>query len=317
MRVIPVILATIFSTQTALAWSECGHHLIAVMAFEELTVDQQSNVLDLLRTHPRFLKDFRAPENAGDPVKWLIGRAAYWPVAARRSSYARPNWIWQPGATVLIGNPSNVPQDPGPCPAGATLDSRELHLLQAIELCRGILKDKSQPAADRAVALCWICHLVGEIHQPCHAGSLYSEKLFPNGDRGARKIPTKQQKNLHNLWDGLLGQRFDADEVRRLSVTIRETRNLWSHAKDAATYRQCRHPSRWLSESVYCAEEVYDDVEVLPILEKADKDGSRIEPIELSEKYLQRAGKMARERAAFAAQRLAEVLRRDVCDPSK
>lgn len=41
--------------------------------------------------------------------------------------------------------------------------------------------------AYRAIALCLIGQLVADIHQPCHAGSLYMEGVFAesDGDRGA------------------------------------------------------------------------------------------------------------------------------------
>jgi hypothetical protein len=44
MRVFATVLAVILSAQTCFAWSEGGHHLIAVMAFETLSPDQQFEI---------------------------------------------------------------------------------------------------------------------------------------------------------------------------------------------------------------------------------------------------------------------------------
>lgn len=72
-----------------------------------------------------------------------------------------------------------------------------------------------RPESERAIAQCWIVHLVADAHQPCHAGSLYVEDVFPEGDRGGHEIKTKQSKNLHALWDGLLGPKWDEGDLDR------------------------------------------------------------------------------------------------------
>jgi len=48
-----------------------------------------------------------------------------------------------------------------------------------------------------------LIHLVGDLHQPCHAFTLFSEQ-FPNGDRGCNSIKLKNKKDaksLHAVWD--------------------------------------------------------------------------------------------------------------------
>src|SRR5262249_42088640 len=75
------------------------------------------------------------------------------------------------------------------------------------------------PDAAKAVALCWIFHQEGDIHQPLHAISRYSA-AFPQGDRGGNLVspfPNPRgnrpySKNLHAYWDDMLG---DDDVVRR------------------------------------------------------------------------------------------------------
>ncbi len=65
---------------------------------------------------------------------------------------------------------------------------RSIHTIalhsQAVVLCRRTLNDSDRPGSERAIALCWLGHLVGDAHQPCHVGSLYVEGDFPEGDRG-------------------------------------------------------------------------------------------------------------------------------------
>ena len=47
---------------------------------------------------------------------------------------------------------------------------------------------KSQVAADqRAIALEWLLHLVGDIHQPLHTVQLFTRE-YPHGDRGGNEV---------------------------------------------------------------------------------------------------------------------------------
>ena len=68
---------------------------------------------------------------------------------SRERKYDRPTWHYQLGASVVIGD-VEVPEDPGPLPDDATMETRELYIVQAIELCKKVLHDESQPKADRA-----------------------------------------------------------------------------------------------------------------------------------------------------------------------
>ena len=223
-----LILLLIVHPGACFAWSEGGHHLIAAIAFSLLTDQERSELLDVLKKHPRFAEDFVPPEklaNDEERTRWLVGRAGYWPdVARKQPKYHRSTWHYELGPTIVLGQADTleVPDRPGPLPLDATLESQDLYLSQAVELCRKVLSDKSKPAGDRAIALCWIAHLVGDAHQPCHAGSLYMEKVFveEDGDRGANRILTKQRKNMHALWDQLLGDEFTLNGTRKRIVEI-------------------------------------------------------------------------------------------------
>jgi hypothetical protein len=189
------------------AWSESGHHIIAVFAFDQLNEIEQNELLRILAAHPRNSEDFSPPDKIRNVIRWRIGRAGYWPdVARRQPTYNRPTWHYQLASTLTIGSKTavNIPATPGPCPELANLDTKELHIAQAFELCLRVMSTQSQQTSDRAIALTWLAHLVGDAHQPCHAGSLYVADVFPIGDRGANSITTVQGNNLHALWDGLL-----------------------------------------------------------------------------------------------------------------
>ena len=145
----------------ALAWSEGGHPIIALMASDLLNKEEQAKFLATLEKHPRYKEDFAPPAklpNDTEVTRCRVGRAGYWPdVAKRQPEFHRSTWHYELGPALTIGN-LKTPTRPGPLPANATLDTQALHISQAIELCRNTLKGTS-PAEDKALALCWMAHL--------------------------------------------------------------------------------------------------------------------------------------------------------------
>ena len=241
----------------AFAWSEGGHHIISLMAFDLLNGEEQAKLVAILVKHPRFAEDFAPPEklpNDEEKLRWRIGRSGYWPDVARsQPKYNRATWHYELGPALIIGDKANmkVPERPGILPIDANLETQSLHIAQALTLCGKTLADARQPESDRAIALCWIAHLVADSHQPCHAGSLYMEKVFveEDGDRGANRIITKQRRNMHALWDQLLGPDFELSAIRRRIVEINGDEELVAKGKQAIAATDGMNPLTWLSES--------------------------------------------------------------------
>jgi len=313
-----LILLLIVPPGPCFAWSEGGHHLIAAIAFSLLTNQEQADLLDVLKQHPRYAEDFVPPEklpNEEEKIRWLVGRSGYWPDVARRQPiYHRSTWHYELGPSLVLGDRTKllVPDRPGALPVDATLETQELHIAQAIQLCRKVLSDKTQDAGQRAVALCWIGHLVADSHQPCHAGSLYMEGVFEkkDGDRGANSIPTKQRQNMHALWDQLLGQDFALRTTRRRYAEIVTSPELTARGEQALSLAGGLDPQVWLEESRKLAvEQVYTPEVLEPLNVVVRGLVEKPQEITLSEAYLKNAGEVAQVRATEAAYRLAGVWR--------
>jgi hypothetical protein len=79
---------------------------------------------------------------------------------------------------------------------------------------------------NKAIALCWIFHLVGDVHQPLHTTTLFTEK-FPNGDRGGTrfyikvKLENRTTISLHKFWDDLVGSSTNYQTVRNRATRLR------------------------------------------------------------------------------------------------
>ena len=223
-------------------------------------------------------------------------------------------FTYELGPALVIGNPANmkVPERPGMLPINATLETHSLHIAQALNLCGKTLADAKQPESDRAIALCWIAHLVADAHQPCHAGSLYMEKVFveEDGDRGANRIITKQRKNMHALWDQLLGDSFTLNGTRKRIVEITGDDELVAKGKQAVAATDGLNPLTWLAESRAAAISHVYTAEVMDSLNLVARGvTAKPEAIELSEVYLKNAGRVAQVRAIEASRRLAETWR--------
>ena len=301
-----------------LTWSEGGHHLIAELAFSLLTEDEQQQLVAILSEHPRFAEDFQSPDALTDPKeihRWMLGRAGYWPDVARKQPlYDRPTWHYELGSSLVIGDEtkSAVPHRPGALPEVATLNTQELHISQAVELCRMVLRDKERPAAERALAICWLGHLVADAHQPCHAGSLYTDSLFTeaDGDRGANRIFTEQKRNLHAAWDQALGEKFSAGGLRRRMQEARSSEALKKLGQEAIAKPEALSVQTWLQESRDLAVEHVYTAEVLDwVKAQTDLDSAKQQPLKLSLEYLRNMGQVSQQRAVEAAYRLAEVWR--------
>ena len=84
---------------------------------------------------------------------------------------------------------------------------------------------KSQVSADqRAIALAWVFHLVGDVHQPLHTVQLFSQE-YPHGDRGGNEVcvrlaPERAPLDLHRLWDGLITSTNNVGRLRNIATEL-------------------------------------------------------------------------------------------------
>ncbi|GGF12533.1 S1/P1 nuclease [Hymenobacter cavernae] len=109
------------------------------------------------------------------------------------------------------------------------------------------VKDPTKAKEDRAFALKFIVHLVGDIHQPMHAS--HAE------DKGGNDIKVKFQgkdTNLHGLWDSGL--------IEYQGLTYLELARAYDHAS-SAQIRQWQHdaPITWLFESYQLSAPLYQE----------------------------------------------------------
>src|SRR5262245_32651813 len=234
-----LLLLALLLPRPAAAWSESGHLQIASLVYDGLPVSAREQWLLLLRQHPRFEQDFAAQLPAdvssdSDRARWYFARAAVWPDLVRgQAAFERRTWHYV-NLPLTLKNGSLVsckqarrdfpesqrrvsarraPQAPASAPPhgtaepGAELTPHEPEDVRAaLAWARQTLLDAKRPAPQRALALSWLLHLVGDVHQPLHGVALFTAQRFELGDRGGNEISTGSGSSLHRVWDGLLGE---------------------------------------------------------------------------------------------------------------
>src|SRR5262249_10265928 len=214
----------------------------------------------------------------------------------------QPHYLLSTDRAALEGQLQiNTAIDP---PATTRLD---MNIVQTIGRARRVLQTADAADEDKSLMLCWLLHTIGDIHQPLHAASLFSEKLFPEGDRGGNLIFTKQSRNLHALWDGFLGESNDFAEARNRAIALlaeQATKELGAQAA------QQLNQQKWLEESPLGPLPAAYDPGVLSYarLRAISPPGAEFPPLDLSEDYLKAGGAISERRVIQAGHRTAAVL---------
>lgn len=331
------------------AWNDLGHITVAQIAFRQLSADERQAVVQILRQHPHIDTYFKKPAGLEIPDdEWLFLRAATWcdyvrppkgfdrdliPAHAVYKFHRGPwhyiNYPYQAGQA--LGAELPAPLAPG---EGEDTDAvRQLGLTR--DVLKGTVADDPglamgiTPAQNKAVRLCWLFHLIGDLHQPLHATALVNSQLFPgpgHGDAGGNLIvvrtnSTSKPLNLHSYWDGVLGYASgwrDGQNVQKLTNDVQRSRTLAELLTHAALAPEMlpelqQHPKfvDWADESYRQAVSVaYDSGHLQFALKKAVDEGiveASAVPL-LPPLQQEKARATANKRVALAGYRLASQL---------
>lgn len=152
----------------AMRWGGMGHRVIARVAAGRLSPTARREVRRLLGNES-------------------LAKVSTWADEVRRDRPVTAPWHY-----VNIPIYDSVYRPERVCRDGCVISALEEQL--------ALLADRSLPRAERAEALKWVVHLVGDMHQPMHVGD--------RGDRGGNDVRITWDSmpgNLHGLWDtGLL-----------------------------------------------------------------------------------------------------------------
>ena len=231
------ILLTVFSSVTLLqAWGGQGHRLVGLIAAERLTPVAKQNVAWLLDGQTLADVSSWADSLTGDQVQ-----TSYW------------HYLNIPPDASGYDRDRDCPKQPG-VEAGSRGDRWRDCVVDRIAYWEERLGDAKLDRADRATALKFVVHFIGDLHQPFHAlgvgrgGNDVKVRVFGEANCGtdpARPNPC----NLHSVWDSRLITRRALDDAAYLG----ELRNLIA-AKGFGS-QPAGTPAQWAEQSFRLANE--------------------------------------------------------------
>ena len=235
----------------ASAWFDKGHRVVGLIAEASLTEAARSEVKKIL-----------------DGM--TLADAAIWPDHEGRSIRD-----FDPLHYVTIPETAGGYDQARDCPERNCM-------VEALKWFLTIVADRNAPIMARRLALHYVAHLVGDMHQPLHAG-----RIQDSGGTGIRVSYRGAETNLHFFWDTNLVEMESgtAEEVaRRLAANVtNEERSEW----------QSGDPEQWTQESL------------MLVRSYAYKTG---DSGELSDEYAEKARPIVRRRLVQAGIRLAWTL---------
>lgn len=291
-----------------LAWNKAGHMVTASIAYAVLKEERPAAIpklLAILKQHPEFSTAWSSRLSAlSRPTEeekdlYLFMLAARWADDIRGTDeYHHSTWHY-------INLPYKMPgQSDGVRPLPPDPDN----IVRAYDLNLGKAKDPRQPAGDRAIAVCWVFHLIGDAHQPLHTSSMYST-AYPKGDKGGNKFYIRAKAGasgitLHEYWDNLIigSDRFQSVRNRATELRLRP-----EFAKDKL--KELKEPTfeKWVSNESF---PLVDTV----VYRKGRIAGGTDTPtaIALPEDYSATAKPVAERMAVLAGRRMAAAVRQIV-----
>lgn len=160
------LLAAIFAASfSAYGWGQNGHRIVGRIAENHLSKKATQSVKALL-----------GPDT--------LAEVATWPDEIRSD----PEWKKADPWHFINIDDNETYETAQKNPAG--------DVVREIRRFRAVLKDSQAGANDKKIALKFLVHLVGDIHQPLHVGR--------RADQGGNKISVTwmgKPTNLHTVWD--------------------------------------------------------------------------------------------------------------------
>jgi len=307
-RVLGVVLAV--ACVPCHAWNQMGHHVVAAIAYDHLTPQSKLVVDQWLSHHPDYQRWVReaAPADRAEVAfieasSWpdeIKGRADFdndgespkGPESAQNIGFA-DHWMHKYWHYVDYGfSRDGTPVQP-PHGVNAVTQIRVLH--QA-------LSRPQSPIELKAYDLPWLIHLVGDVHQPLHAVSRFTQDE-PTGDAGGNRVKLCEhpcRNNLHSLWDDALGRGKDDEKAMREAVRLERRSPDAEGAID---------PEKWALESFEIAKrQAYE----APSIAAQTKELSRP-----TEEYRHAVHEVAHEQAVKAGLRLARMINEEVAQATR
>jgi hypothetical protein len=195
------------------AWDDAGHKISAYIAWQRMTPQARERAAKILLAAPEdadlsvfYLQDSRS---TAAKQRELFMIAATWAdivrdrkFKERYEKYHKGNWHYADTFWSVTNGKIEY----------LKVDEEGGKAVEKLYDFEKVLRDPSESDEEKAIALAWILHLGGDIHQPLHTSARVTE-LEPKGDQGGntfllnpKDTPRDRSENLHWFWDSIVGR---------------------------------------------------------------------------------------------------------------
>jgi len=208
-----LIFILLFLTQVLFGWGKTGHRIVGEIAETYLTKNAKSQIKRLIGHNDLSRMSYWADHIKSDP-DWKHAN----------------DWHW---CTVPDGEDYEIGKHEGLA-------------VEKVKEFTKILKNKKTTKEEKQVALKFLVHLIGDLHQPLHVG---------NGtDRGGNDYKVTwfgEETNLHRVWDTHI---IDDFQMSYTELAMHLQNNF-----DAADIK-LMNENQWIDESQQIVNKVYSEV---------------------------------------------------------
>lgn len=313
LATLAVLFSVVSFARTACAFDDTGHLVIAHIAYHRLEPAPKALMdrlfplrlesADPLKTRGRERGIVFTPDHVYGPFS-----IANWMDDLRSNSYDDPlkEWHYINSKPIFDGIPEK-PVFP------ATINIRERIVAMSNQLKENADFTSTPARTDdklAAEAIAHLAHLVGDVHQPLHCASRYSQP-FPNGDSGGNMFKIlgppgilyegETQGNLHSFWDKTAGlfeyvrleRPLKEDGLKRLGEFSQRVTGAWPADAHTAEWQNLAVED-WIQEGNTLAR-VFAYQEIKPLSMPTPE-------------YIQKTQEICTQRLALAGYRLAALL---------
>jgi hypothetical protein len=298
----------VLGARPAYAWDDFGHRVVARIAWENMTPQARARAIALLQGAPAGsgLGGSMSGALSADQQVQLFVFAATWPDVVRSmdDSVAMRSEMYHHPTRHYVDTFWRQETDFGPITPVNRRPEGDL-LRDAPRIQRWLATGTPEL---KALAVAWLIHLVGDIHQPLHASGRMSPR-DPWGDAGGNDFkldianPTadsarQYRRTLHGLWDGIISDSLKAGRPPASLEAVTSAANLIIHhhpRSEFAAQMGQKSFEQWAQESVTIAQR---DVYKAPLVRD-----QAAPPAYRTAAYL-----AAEPRIALAGYRLADLL---------
>lgn len=262
------------TAQQALAWGSTGHRVVGLVAERHMDPAALKKAHAILDNHN-------------------LAFASTWPDEIRSDpkTYAHTfNWhytTWQD-------------EDDG---FHAGLENKSTgFLMSQLEKQIAVLKNPAASKADKAFALKFTVHLVGDVHQPLHVGT--------SGDSGGNACRVTwhgKPSNLHTVWDSDMIEKTNLSYTELADFASQDRSQKQTRQWQSGTVNQWSEESKKLRSRIYPAEVLAPSAPVTYLTYCKGKVEPEAMP-KLGYEYSYEFDPVVRERLYQAGVRLAKVL---------